>query len=364
MEHRQASRDPHPRLAALYRLTERPPKLPVAVLGLILIGLMGVVDYWLVDRRVAVPLHYLLPILGLAWFLGRRAAAYATVLAAVVNFAVSQAFAGELPIRLLVHLLRAATFVGALLAARGIATLRLLVEYYSHAEAWRSVLQPIRVGRRIVLLPTHLRESYAEHAPAPSDVPVVLNPGMAFGSGAHPTTQMCLALLEKYLRPGDRVFDLGCGSGVLSVAAARLGAGWVLAVDIDPEAERITRQNVGLNDVADAVEFRRGSLEVAQAALARGPLPTAGRPASLPVIPGADQPQFDLALANILTTTLLEALRDGLGRTLVPGGTLILSGVRTDEAERLRSSLRTAGLTPIEERQMGEWVAFAAWPVR
>jgi ribosomal protein L11 methyltransferase len=226
------------------------------------------------------------------------------------------------------------------------------------------VLQPIRVGRRIVLLPAHLRESYAEHAPAPSDVPVVLNPGMAFGSGAHPTTQMCLALLEKYLRPGDRVFDLGCGSGVLSVAAARLGASWVLAVDIDPEAERITRQNVGLNDVADAVEFRHGSLEVAQAALARGPLPTAGRPASLPVIPDADQPQFDLALANILTTTLLEALRDGLGRTLVPGGTLILSGVRTDEAERLRSSLRTAGLTPIEERQVGEWVAFAAWPVR
>lgn len=205
-------------------------------------------------------------------------------------------------------------------------------------ELWKSFYKPMRVGERLVIIPAWV---YGQiDAPAPDGIPIVMNPGMAFGTGTHPTTQLCLAMLETYVKPGDRVFDLGCGSGILSVAAVKLGAGTVLAVDIDPEAERATRENAALNNVADKIEFRLGSLQQ----LAASGLP----------------PVFNVIAANIFARVIINLLKDDLARTLAPGGALIVSGILVEQADDVQAALHTARLTIIEQRQSGDWIAIAA----
>jgi ribosomal protein L11 methyltransferase len=123
------------------------------------------------------------------------------------------------------------------------------------AEAWKAHYHVLPIGRRLVIKPT-----WEAFVPQPDQVVIELDPGLAFGSGLHATTRLCLELMEEHLRPGQRVLDVGTGSGILAIAAARLGAAAVVALDNDAEAVRVARENVALNGVADRVAVQAGSL--------------------------------------------------------------------------------------------------------
>jgi ribosomal protein L11 methyltransferase len=204
------------------------------------------------------------------------------------------------------------------------------------AELWKAHYHPIRTGEHLVVVPEWLYESYARHELRPADVPLLMDPGMAFGTGTHPTTQLCLALLERYVQPGGSVLDLGCGSGILSVAAIKLGAAQALGLDIDPVAIPVARDNARRNRVLDKIEFRLGSLE--------------HRPA---------QP-VDITVVNILAGVILRLMNEGLAGTVSPKGVLILSGILAAQAGQVTSALEGASLSVVEARQSGDWIALAA----
>ncbi len=151
------------------------------------------------------------------------------------------------------------------------------------AEAWKEHFHVERFGRSIVVVP-----SWRDYAPVPGDAVVHLDPGMAFGTGQHETTRMCLEALEDAVRPGARVLDAGCGSGILSLAAARLGATDVLAVDVDPDCVRVTRENAAKNDLAAVIRAEQGSLGDAW-----------------PFATPADA-SFDVVVANIIARVIVE----------------------------------------------------------
>jgi ribosomal protein L11 methyltransferase len=196
------------------------------------------------------------------------------------------------------------------------------------ANAWKQFFTPQRIGRRLVVKPT-----WEEWAAAPGDVVVQIDPGMAFGTGLHATTRLCLRALEERIRLGIRVADVGTGSGILAVAAALLGASEVAAVDIDPLAVRIARENVGINGVERVV--------------------IVGESASPP--PGT----FDVVVANILADVILD-MAPALRRAVAPGGLLIASGIIDRRADDVRAGLEAAGFGPPETRSEGEWVALLA----
>lgn len=207
------------------------------------------------------------------------------------------------------------------------------VEETDWSETWKARYRPIAIGRRLIILPAWLP------LPAGSRLPLILDPGMAFGTGTHPTTQLVLAALEDHLQAGQTVADLGCGSGILSIAAGRLGASRVQAVDIDPQAVEIARQNVQRNGLADHVQLGVGSLEaLKQAAQA------AGR-------------GFDLVLANILAPVLEEMLDQGLPGLVEPGGVIILSGILDHQVPSLVERAKGHGLPLLETRAEADWRA-------
>jgi ribosomal protein L11 methyltransferase len=198
---------------------------------------------------------------------------------------------------------------------------------------WKKNYRPIRVGRRLRIVP-----SWMDPAPFARDLILRLDPGMAFGTGMHPTTQLCLEALEDWIRPGLEVIDLGCGSGILAIAAAKLGAGRTLGVDIDPQAVRIARENVMQNRVEASVEIHVGSLDG---------LLQEGRTAPLVV-------------ANILAAVVREMLAAGLARTVRPKGRLVLSGILEDQSAAVEDAIREAGMQVEEKRMRQDWVALVA----
>jgi len=201
------------------------------------------------------------------------------------------------------------------------------------AEAWKAYFPVLRVGRRLVIRPTWRR-----HRRRPDDVVLALDPGMAFGTGLHPTTRLCLAALEGLADRGDvkgaRVLDVGCGSGILAIAALKLGATDAYGVDTDPIAIESTLANARRNRLTRRIQARVGSLP-------------------------SEQPLFDVVLANLIAGVLVPlapALRDELR----PGGTLLASGIFIDREAEVAAALGAAGL-PIRERSTeGEWVALTA----
>ena len=201
------------------------------------------------------------------------------------------------------------------------------------AEAWKRFFGVERVGRRLVVCPT-----WIEYAPRAREVVIRLDPGMAFGTGQHPTTCLCLEALESRLRPGEEILDLGTGSGILAIAAALLGAARVVALDNDPVAVGVARQNVAVNGVEGRVQVLEGSLGDA------GPLPD------------ADASRFDMILANISTAGITE-VAPALSRVLAPGGTLIVSGIGDASVEVCRGVLEQAGLTILEQADRDGWCA-------
>lgn len=201
------------------------------------------------------------------------------------------------------------------------------------ASAWKRHFPVLRVGRRLVIRPTWRR-----HRRAAGDVVIALDPGMAFGTGLHPTTRLCLIALEGLAdgssRPLRRVLDVGCGSGILSIAAARLGAREVVGLDIDPIAVEASGANARRNHVTRRVRTRLGGL------------PSGASP-------------FDLVLAN-LVAAVLNDLAAALHAELQPGGTLIASGIFVDREVEVRSSFERAGIRPVDRLAEGDWIALVA----
>ncbi len=208
------------------------------------------------------------------------------------------------------------------------------------AEAWKRHFPVLRVGRRFVIRPTWRR-----HRPAPGDVILALDPGMAFGTGLHPTTRLCLAALERLADEGRlahgsardgtaRVLDLGCGSGILAIAAGRLGAGELLGLDIDPIAVEATLANARRNRLARRLRARRGSL------------PSGAGP-------------WDVVVANLVASLLVD-LAGSLGHELRPGGVLVASGIFIDREADVRVALGSAGVAVRERSAEGDWVALVA----
>jgi ribosomal protein L11 methyltransferase len=222
-------------------------------------------------------------------------------------------------------------------------------------ELWKANYKPIRVGERLVIIPAWLYQNYLSQssdlqadavsrtASVSNEIHLLMDPGMAFGTGTHPTTQLSLALLETYLKPGDQVFDVGCGSGILSVAAIKLGAASALGVDIDPESDRATRENAELNGVQNKIEFHLGSIDLVQ------------NPQSK-----IHNPKFPIVVANILARVILKLLNQGLADTVAPNGVLLLSGILADQAVGVTTALHQLGFHILEQRQSGDWIALAA----
>lgn len=229
------------------------------------------------------------------------------------------------------------------------------IEEEDWANAWKQYYTIQRIGTRMVIVP-----SWLDYQPLPDDLVVRLDPGMAFGTGLHPTTQLCLIELERYVTPGMHVLDLGCGSGILSIAAARLGAARVLALDTDPIAVEATRTNAVLNGVADKIIAAEGSLGRG-AAFGHWLRPDAGinveAPPLLPAsLPDDVPPQFDLAVANIIARVLVAVAPD-FAVALRPGGLLISSGIIADREPDVVAAYAAVGLEAVARRQEGDWVA-------
>lgn len=203
------------------------------------------------------------------------------------------------------------------------------------ANAWKAHYHPFRIGNNVWIQPSWLEDgNVADNGDfaKPNDVVLVLDPGMAFGTGLHPTTQMCLQALEQVVTPGSTVLDVGTGSGILSIAAVKLGADKVRAFDTDALAVQTTVDNASQNEI-DTIEVHQGEL--------------------------ADVPRttWDIVLVNILAHIIVSLLdNDGLMEYVAPGGKLILSGIIEEQLEVVETAVHQAGGQIIEKIQVRDWV--------
>lgn len=193
------------------------------------------------------------------------------------------------------------------------------------AENWKQYYKPFRVGKRLVVKPT-----WEPYTPQPRDLIIEMDPGMAFGTGTHETTSLCLEMVEKYLAPGMGVIDVGTGSGILAIAAAKLGAAHVLAIDLDEAAVGVARENVDHNGLSEAVTCVQGDLLKAQEA------------------------KGDLVIANIIADVIM-ALAVPVKAHLVGARLMICSGIIKERAPEVRQALEQAGYTLLEDLRKGEW---------
>ena len=195
-------------------------------------------------------------------------------------------------------------------------------------DIWKKYCKPFRAGRHLVIKPT-----WEPYEPGPGDRVIEIDPGMAFGSGTHETTWMCLALLEDVVSGGEEVIDVGTGSGILAIGAALLGAAHVLAVDIDPDAVKVAAENVSSNHVAGTVTVQQGDLLERVSAVC------------------------DICVANIISDVII-AFAAPLIDHIRPGGLFICSGIVSSRSEEVHSALKAAGYEILRRETKGEWTAF------
>lgn len=198
------------------------------------------------------------------------------------------------------------------------------------ANSWKEHYHPVKVGHRTVVRPP-----WREYEPVGDEIVVMLDPGMAFGNGTHQTTRLALQGLEKFIEPGMSVFDAGTGSGILAIAASKLGASHVDGVDIDQVSVRTARENVEMNDLPSPVDLQVGSV---------GPNePFAGN-------------TYDLVLANIIARILIE-LNEGIVSFVNPGGILVLSGIIEDRIEETLATYAKHPLELLDRQQEQDWIS-------
>jgi ribosomal protein L11 methyltransferase len=201
-------------------------------------------------------------------------------------------------------------------------------------ESWKQHYKPILIGERLVIVPAWM------DSPDPNRIPIKIDPGMAFGTGTHPTTQLCLELMEKeYVpHPPSSVIDVGCGSGILSIAALKLGAKSALGVDIDAGSIVNARANADANQVGSELILEVGSVqEILEGRFAFHKAP--------------------LVLANILAPVIIRLFHAGLAELIEEGGAIILSGILQEQAETVIEAAHSRGLKMTDRKQIGDWVA-------
>ena len=203
-------------------------------------------------------------------------------------------------------------------------------------NAWKTHFSPIPVGEKMLVLP-----AWQEAKRGESRHIIRINPAMAFGTGAHPTTQLCMRLLKEHIQHGDSVIDLGCGSGILSIAALQLGADHVLAVDVDREAVKSTQENASLNNISPTeLEIGHGSVQEihsGQFSIQKAPL----------------------VLVNILASIMLRLFEEGLEKIVEEEGLLLLSGILKDQEQTIINAAYRSGFKLIDKKTDADWVSFA-----
>ena len=199
------------------------------------------------------------------------------------------------------------------------------------ADSWKQYYKPIKTGERLVIVPVW--ETYERQE---GEVIVLMEPGMAFGTGTHETTRLCAGLVEKYTVPGCSVLDVGCGTAILAIAAAKLGAGTCFACDIDPVAVRVARENTELNQTPN-VRCEVSDL-LRQAEKVEG--------------------GYSVVVANIVADIIIRLAPD-VGEFLAPDGVFIVSGIIEERTEEVLAALRQAGYRVEEERRENGWYAAA-----
>lgn len=199
------------------------------------------------------------------------------------------------------------------------------------ATAWKKYYKPVKISEKVTIIPT-----WEEYDPVESDEVIIeLDPGMAFGTGTHPTTVLCIQALERMMKQGDNVLDVGTGSGILSIAAALLGADKVLAVDLDEVAVKSAKLNIKLNKVQDLVTVKQNNL-----------------------VDNIEEP-VDIMLANLLAEIVVR-LADGAKALVKPNGYLIASGIIKGKKHEVIDSLQAHGFIIIETLEMEDWIALVA----
>lgn len=204
-------------------------------------------------------------------------------------------------------------------------------------QNWKQYYQPFPVGKRLYVVPEWMRE---EPVPA-GRVPLYLNPGLIFGTGSHGTTRLCLEAVERHVKPGDRVLDLGTGSGILAIAALLLGAETAVGCDIDPKAARVALENAGFNGVSDRLRVYTGDVN------------TDGK------LKETLAGQYQLVVANIIADVIIP-LCAVAGDYLAPGGRFLTSGIIEHRAEDVAEALERNGFVIEETRTCEGWVSYTA----
>ncbi len=197
-------------------------------------------------------------------------------------------------------------------------------------ESWKAAFKPFRLGEHIVVKP-----SWETAETRPGDHVIEIDPGMAFGTGTHETTGMCVKLAEKYVKQGDKVIDIGTGTGILAITAAHMGAEKVLATDLDPVAVRVAGENVAANGFSDVIELRCGDL--------------------LEVV----RESGDVVIANIIADVIIQLAAPVRAR-IVDGGIFICSGISVERRQDVLDALDAANYEVLDALTEGEWCAMAA----
>ena len=206
------------------------------------------------------------------------------------------------------------------------------IEEEDWMAAWKKNYNPVLIGTMLQIVPSWM------NPPDPKRISIRINPGMAFGTGTHPSTQMCLDHLETFTPKNQPIIDVGCGSGILSIAAIKLGASHALAVDIDEQAVRNTRENAELNQVLEKIESSLGSLQEI-------------REKSFSIF------KASVVVVNILAPVIVSLLKSGLADIVESDGILILAGILDSQLEDVEKIATENGFTRVEKHTSADWVS-------
>lgn len=204
------------------------------------------------------------------------------------------------------------------------------IEDEDYLYNWKKYFKPFKIGENIIIKP-----SWEDYKEKEGDIIIDIDPGMAFGTGTHETTSLCIEALEEHVQKGDTVFDIGCGSGILSIASAKLGAEKIVAIDLDPACVRISKENINKNKLSDKIIVKHGDL--------------------LEVLEG----KADVIVANIIAEAILS-ITDKINDYLKDGGKFISSGIILEKQDRVLESLKRNGFKIEQVKTQGEWVSIVS----